>query len=116
MHHIRPEGWKRGKGFSHAIRVGDRVLVSGVLPWDPNTQQVADTRFGDQWGQALRNLRELLLSAGLAPENVTLLRIFVTSIAAYNEAHVDVARHWSEVLGSHFPVVTMVEINGLVDP
>ncbi|MGH9024456.1 MAG: RidA family protein [Acidimicrobiia bacterium] len=47
---ISPPGWKRARGYSHAILADGRLHVAGVLPWDPATQEIEGVGdFATQW-------------------------------------------------------------------
>lgn len=113
---VTPEGWKRGRGYSHAIKTADRILVAGVLPWDPTTQEVQGANFAEQWALALKNFAEVLNAGGADPSDVTCLRVFVTSFDAYRSAASSLAEGWKPVFGNHFPAITMVEVAALIEP
>lgn len=112
---IEPQGWRRGRGYSHAIRAGGRLHVAGVLPWNPATQQVEETDFGAQWARALRNLREVVEAGGATLDGVVALRVYVTSLDAYRAAGAALAEGWGATFGAHFPAITLVRVAGLVE-
>lgn len=98
-------------GFSRAIRIGDRVLVSGTAPVPPSGQPVEESvagqlrRCGEIIGAALENL-----GAGLG--DVVRTRIFITDASDAEEIG---AAH-REVFGASRPVATMVVVAALLDP
>jgi enamine deaminase RidA (YjgF/YER057c/UK114 family) len=97
-------------GFSRAVRVGDRVLVSGTAPIWPDGSCDPDPE-----KQALRCLEiitEALEEAGARSEHVTRTRMFITD-AAHAEA---VGRAHSAVFGETRPAASMVVVAGLLDP
>lgn len=97
-------------GFSRALRVGDRVLVSGTAPvWpdgscDPDPEQQARRCF-EIIGAALEE-------AGAKLKQVTRTRMFITD-AAHAEA---VGRAHADTFGEIRPAATMVIVAGLLDP
>lgn len=116
---ILPEGWARGRGYSHAIAAkgqhwlfvaGQLASVNAKFPIEP------DLDMGKQFGIALGNLVEIVRSAGGKAEHIVLLRAFVTSIAEFQAASAAVGEAWGKTLGKHFPAMTLVEISKLVDP
>src|SRR5262245_12231555 len=97
-------------GFCRAVRVGDRVLVSGTAPIWPDGS--CDPDPGVQARRCLEIIVEALREAGGGPEHVVRTRMFVTS-AGVSEA---VGRAHGEVFGDARPAATMVVVTGLLDP
>jgi enamine deaminase RidA (YjgF/YER057c/UK114 family) len=97
-------------GFSRAIRVDDRVWVSGTGPVWP------DGTCPDDAGAQARRCFEIILAAlseaGAAAEDVVRTRMFLTSAA---DAEAVSAAH-GELFGAVRPAATMVVIAGLLDP
>ena len=97
-------------GFSRAVRVGDRVAVSGTAPIWPDGSCDPDPE-----KQALRCLEiigEALREAGSGFEDVVRTRIFITDAGdseAVGNAHAAV---FSEIR----PAAAMVVVAGLLDP
>jgi enamine deaminase RidA (YjgF/YER057c/UK114 family) len=97
-------------GFSRAIRVEDRVWVSGTGPvWPEGTCP-------DDAGAQARRCFEIILAAlseaGAVAEDVVRTRMFLTSAA---DAEAVSAVH-GELFGAVRPAATMVVIAGLLDP
>lgn len=116
---VLPEGWARPRGFSHAVVAkGSRsVRIAGQLGRAPGQSQVmANSDMGEQWRWALTNLVTVLRAAGGEPENLVMLRAFVTSIAEFNSAGPAIGEAWGTTLGRHFPAMTLVQISALIDP
>ncbi len=115
---VLPEGWARPRGFSHAVvATGTRsVRIAGQLGREPGQSQVtANSDMGTQWRLALANLVTVLKAAGGEPENLVMLRAFVTSIAEFNSAGPAIGAAWGATLGRHFPAMTLVQISALID-
>jgi len=116
---IRPEGWPRPRGFSHAVvaRGGTQIRIAGqigVVRGEPGV--AADADMGLQWARALANLVTVLRAAGGQPEHLIMLRAYVTDIGEFNRAGAAVGKAWAETLGRHFPAMTLVQVSGLIDP
>ncbi len=116
---ILPEGWPRARGYSHGVATaggttlrvaGQIAMVEGQGPVDSGLD------FGAQFGQALANVVAVVGAAGGAPENIVLLRAFVTDLDAFNAAGAAIGAAWGAHLGKHFPAMTLVEVSRLVDP
>jgi enamine deaminase RidA (YjgF/YER057c/UK114 family) len=97
-------------GFSRALRVGDRVLVSGTGPVWPDGSCDPDPEV--QARRSLEIIAEALGEVGARPDQVTRTRMFITD-AGYAEA---VGRAHAAVFGEIRPVATMVVVAGLLDP
>ena len=70
--------WELRVGYSRAVRVGDRILVSGTTATDEDGDPVAP---GDPAAQARRALEivvEAIDAAGGAREHVVRTRLYVT--------------------------------------
>jgi len=97
-------------GFSRAVRVGDRVLVSGTAPIWPDGSCDPDPEV--QARRCLEIILEALDQAGARAEHVTRTRMFITD-AADSEA---VGRAHATVFSEIRPAATMVVVAGLLDP
>ncbi len=99
-------------GFSRAIRVGDRIMVSGTAPLNPDgTSHAPD----DVYLQAKRCL-EIILKAihdlGGTADDVVRTRMYLVSAEdwlAVGQAH-------GEVFANIRPVATQVVVAGLLRP
>jgi len=72
-------GPKRVAPFSHAVRAGDMLFVTGQMPTDPadNTRCVAGG-VGPQTRQVIENLRAVLEGCGGDWERTVMARIYLT--------------------------------------
>jgi len=99
-------------GFSRAIKVGDRVLVSGTAPIWPDGSCDPDPE------RQARRCLEIILDALASPrigaraEHVVRTRMFLVD-AEDREA---VGRAHGAVFGAVRPAATMVVVAGLLDP
>jgi enamine deaminase RidA (YjgF/YER057c/UK114 family) len=97
-------------GFSRAVRVGDRVLVSGTAPVWPDGSCPDDV--GVQARRCLEIITTALAEAGASPEHVVRTRMYLTDGA---DADAVGAVH-GEVFGAVRPAATMVVVAALLDP
>ncbi|MNI20458.1 RutC family protein [compost metagenome] len=82
--------------FSHAIRSGDFVYVSGQVGVDPATNQVVGSTIEEQTHQCLRNIEIILDKAGLTLDHVIKANAFVShgsDFPGYNKTYAEVFNH-----------------------
>lgn len=118
MRAVEPEGWARGRGFTHAFATEgeDVVLFSGVNGADRATEQLVDGGMAGQVAQAFRNVGEVVRAAGADPSGVMFLRIYVTDREAYMSSLREIGRAFREVFGTHYPAMTFLVVSGLFVP
>jgi enamine deaminase RidA (YjgF/YER057c/UK114 family) len=97
-------------GFSRAVRVGERILVSGTAPVWPDGSCDPDPAV--QTRQCFGIIAAALAEAGAGMDDVVRTRMFLTSAA---DAEAVGAVH-GEVFGRIRPAATMVVVAGLLDP
>ena len=97
-------------GFSRAVRVGDRVVVSGTAPVWPDGSCDPDPE--RQAARCLELILTALREAGGGPEHVVRTRMFITGADVWRA----VGRAHGAVFGEVRPAATMVVVAGLLDP
>ena len=116
MKSLLPPGWPRPKGYSNGMAAHGRIIVTaGVVGWDANEHFVSNTLAG-QFAQALRNILAILECDGAGPGNIARLTCYVTSIEEYLASLKEVGAAWKEIIGPHYPAMTLVEVVRLVEP
>ncbi|MEB3213812.1 MAG: RidA family protein [Leptolyngbyaceae bacterium] len=69
--------------YSHAVRAGAFLFVTGQLPEDPETGDVIRGPIEDQTQQVMENLQRVLDHAGTSFDRVAMARIFITDFRFY---------------------------------
>lgn len=104
--------WESIVGYSRAVRVGERIYVTGTTATDENSSIVGVGDAYAQTVQCIKNIERALkgLDAGL--ENVVRTRMFVTDISLWEEYGRAHGEYFREIM----PATTMVEVAKLIDP
>jgi len=101
--------WEPIIGFSRAVRVGDRVFVSGTAPIWP--EDAVDPDPAAQTRHVLEIIFDALAQAGARPEHIVRTRTYLTD-ARDAEA---IGRVHGELLGHVRPASTMIVVAGFLD-
>ena len=97
-------------GYSRAVRVGDRVWVSGTAPIMPGDADPPPGAY-DQARACLATIERALAEAGASLDDVVRTRIYVTDASVIDE----VGRAHGEACANARPATTGV-VTGLLDP
>jgi len=113
---LQPAGWPRPKGYSNGVEASGRlVFVAGQIGWDEGEQIVSDD-FGAQFRQVLFNTLAVLREAGAGPEHITRMTWFITSREDYMAAQAELGAAWKELIGRHYPTMSVIIVSGLIEP
>lgn len=80
--------------YSHAVRCGDLLFVSGQLPADPTTGALVEGGAAAQAARVLENLRVLLESLGSGLPNVLKTTVFLADMDDFAEFNQVYARYF----------------------
>ena len=112
---LQPDGWPVPVGYSNGMRArGELVFVAGQVGWDPEGNLVSDD-FVAQCARALRNIVAVLASAGARPRHVVRMTWYVTDLDEYRASQENLGAAYREVMGAHYPAMTLVRVAGLVE-
>jgi enamine deaminase RidA (YjgF/YER057c/UK114 family) len=103
--------WESIVGYSRAIRVGNRIFVTGTTATDENGQIVGVGDAYAQTVQILRNIERALDALDASLKDVIRTRMFVTDISLWQEY----GRAHGEFFREIKPCTTMVEVSRLID-
>lgn len=104
--------WEPIIGYSRAVKVGDRIYVTGTTATGNNGELVGIDDAYAQTVQAIKNIERALNALGAGLESVVRTRMFVTDISRWEEY----GRAHGEFFGAIMPATTMVEVSKLIDP
>jgi 2-iminobutanoate/2-iminopropanoate deaminase len=96
--------------YSHAVRTGDYLFVTGQLGVDPRTGALAPGGTVAQTRQVMRNLQTVLRGAGTSRGRAVLVRIYLTSFDDYAAVNAEYAAHFAP---GQLPARTTVGVTAL---
>ena len=112
---LQPEGWTLAKGYANGIEArGRMVFVAGMIGWNGQCQFESDD-FVAQCRQAFCNIVETLACAGAGPQDMARMTWYVKDKKEYLARGKELGRAYQEVLGKHFPAMTLVQVSDLVE-
>ena len=104
--------WESVVGYSRAVRVGNRIYVTGTTATDKSGNIVG---IGDAYAQTvqiIKNIERALQALGAGLEHIVRTRMFVTDISRWEEYGKAHGEFFREIM----PATTMVEVSKLIDP
>ena len=104
--------WESIVGYSRAVRVGDRIYVTGTTATDRNSDIVGIGDAYAQTVQCIKNIERALKEFDCTLEHIVRTRMFVTDISRWEEY----GRAHGEFFREIMPATTMVEVSKLIDP
>ena len=112
---IHPEGWAPALGYANGILMADGTLhIGGQIGWNKDKKFV-EGGFIEQMEQALSNIAEIVRAAGGEVEDIGRLTWFVKDKAEYLARQREVGKAYQRVLGKHFPAMSMLIVNDLIE-
>ena len=113
---LSPQGWPRAKGYAHGITTRGRLIfVAGQVGWNPTTERFETDDFAGQVDQALRNAMAVLREAVAEPGHIVRMNWYITDKQAYLSSRLKIGEAYRNVLGKHFPAMTVVEVKSLME-
>ena len=111
---INPPEWPRPSGYANAILAEGRYLaIAGQIGWGEGGELAAD--FLEQARQALRNVVTVLRAAGGEPAHLVRITWYVTDKAEYRENLRALGASYREIVGDHYPAMTLVQVAALLE-
>ncbi|MDN5918262.1 MAG: RidA family protein [Pseudonocardia sp.] len=112
---VNPDTLAKPSGFTHAVRHGDTVHLSGQTAMDAHGTIVSGN-IVDQFRQALSNVLAALRAAGSEPSDLLSVRIYLLDIPGYQARGKEIGAAWKELCGRTYPAMTGVGVTALWQP
>ena len=115
MQILQPPGWATPRGYANGIAATGRIVfVAGQVGWNANGA-FESRDFVAQSRQALANIVAVLAEAGGRPEHIARMIWYVVDKDEYLASLTELGRAYREVIGSHFPAMTAVQVVALIE-
>ncbi len=95
--------------YSHAVESGETIYFSGQTPIDPKTGKLVEGDVAAQTAQCFKNLFNVLNSAGLTPDDVVKVNVYLTDMDDFSAMNSVYQKQFS----SPYPARTTIGINAL---
>ncbi|MFO0833934.1 MAG: RidA family protein [Phycisphaerales bacterium] len=108
---FRPEV-EKAYGYTHAVRIGDDIKISGAVSMDNQGNLVASGNLEQQMKNCYADLAKILSHYGLTFDDVTAENIYTTDMQGF----IKVAGYRNGLYKGRFPTGTWLEVKGLALP
>jgi 2-iminobutanoate/2-iminopropanoate deaminase len=108
---LRPKP-EKDFGYSHAVRIGDDIKISGAVSMDDAGTPTAVGDLDQQMKNCYSDLDKILKHYGCSFDDVTVENIFTTNMAAF----LKVSGYRKSIYKKNFPTGTWLEVKGLALP
>lgn len=108
---LRPET-EKAYGYTHAIRIGDELIISGAVSMDDAGTPTAVGDLEQQMRNCYSDLRKVLAHFDCTFADVVVENVFTTNMAQFLE----LSGYRGEIYKEPFPTGTWVEVKGLALP
>ncbi|ASR55463.1 RidA family protein [Cellulomonas sp. CW35] len=102
--------------FSHAVRFGDLLFVTGQMPTDPATGELVAGGLVEQTRQVMSNLQAVVRAAGAELSDTLMVRAYLTDFDDYDAFNAEYRTWFDDPLPSRTCVgVTGLAVGALVE-
>lgn len=108
---LRPEV-EKAYGYSHAVKIGNDIKISGAVSMDDEGNPTAVGDFEQQVKNVYSDLGKVLSHFGCTFDDVIVEKVFTTDMAKFLE----VAPYRSSIYTKQFPTGSWLEVKGLALP
>ncbi len=109
---IVPENVLKARGFSHAIKVGNTIYVSGQTATDEEGNIIGKGDIVVQTERTYENIKRVLEAAGASMTDIVMLEIYSLDLDGFTNT----GEARKKYFGKHFPAATAVQIDRLLLP
>jgi len=108
---LRPEV-EQAYGYSHAVKIGNAIKVSGAVSMDNEGNPTAIDDLGQQMKNCYADLEKILKHYGCTFDDVVVENVFTTNMPLFLEN----AAYRTEIYKNHFPTGSWLGVKELAIP
>ncbi len=113
---LQPRDWPRPRGYANGVSArGRQIFVAGQIGWNQDGV-LAGADLVTQARQALENIVVILATDGARPDHLVRLTWYVVNRQEYLDSSSALGEVYREVIGSHYPAMSAVEVSALMEP
>jgi len=98
--------------YSSAVKVGNLIFFSGILPINPETGELVNDSVENATEQILKNLNTMLSEIGLSLKNVVKTTTFTVKLEEFSKIN-EVYQKYFESFTKDFPARSTVGVSSL---
>jgi 2-iminobutanoate/2-iminopropanoate deaminase len=110
-YNLRPKV-EKDYGYSHAVKIGDDLKISGAVSMDDSGNLVAPGDMDQQMRNCYSDLEKILKHYGYTFDDVVVENVFTTNMADF----IKVSAYRNAIYKKQFPTGTWLEVKGLALP
>ena len=115
MNILTPEGWQAPIGYANGVVAqGMNIFVGGQIGWD-SEQKFHSDELVAQTRQTLQNIVAVLATGNSGPEHMVRMTWYIVDKQDYLAKRREIGRVYREIMGSHFPSMTLVQVADLLE-
>jgi 2-iminobutanoate/2-iminopropanoate deaminase len=95
--------------YSHAVETGDLLFLSGQTPVDSQNGKLVEGDIVEQTTQCFKNLFNVLEAAGLTPDHVQKVNVFLTNMDNFTAMNEVYSKQFTEP----YPARTTIGVSSL---
>jgi enamine deaminase RidA (YjgF/YER057c/UK114 family) len=116
MQTLLPVGWTPPVGYANGVAVpaGRIVFIAGQIGWDAE-QRFHSEDLVPQFEQALKNVLAVLAEAGGEAAHICRMTAYCVDKPAYLAGRAELGRIWRQLMGKHYPAMSLIFVADLLD-
>ena len=113
---ILPDGWLNPKGYSNGIlaKEGRTLFMAGQVGWT-SEEKFNSENLVPQFEQALKNIISIVEKAGGTKTDICKMTCFCKDRDQYLASRKELGIIWKELMGNHYPCMSMIFVVDLLD-